>query len=109
MTLYYIKFFNTKTGKLVGYYKDKGLTNISKMKKGIKMWDNLEDALEVCKQFDDSFIRDEDKHYYTAHAVVYGEPGHKPLKKPAYLIKSREEKEDEVAAFIRQNNYRIRN
>ena len=108
MVQYYIKFFNTKTGKLVGYYKEKGLTSISKMKKGIKMWDTAEEAYEVCKIHDNSFIRDEDKHYYLAHAVVYGEPGFKSHNKPQYELQNEEERKNEVDAFIRQNYSRIR-
>ena len=107
MVLYYIKIFNTKTNSVVGYYKDKGLNCISRLKKGIKYWDNLQDALEVCVMLDNSFVRDVDKCYYNAHAVVIGEPGHKPRNKPVYEIQSEEERSNEVEAFIRQNYNRI--
>ena len=108
MVLYYIKIFNTKTGNVVGYYKDKGTNCISKLKKGIKFFENEQEALNVCLMLDNSFVRDEDKHYYTAHAVVIGEPGHKPKNKPIYEIQSEEDRKNEVDAFIRQNYNRVR-
>lgn len=105
MIQYYIKIYNTTTNKLVGYYKDKGITNISRMKKGIKFWDTEEEALETCALLDNSFLRDEDKHYYVAHVVVIGEEGYKPKNKPRYQL-SEEERNNELEAFIRQNYYR---
>ncbi len=108
MNLYYIKIININTGNVVGYYKEKGINSISRLKKGIKFWNNEQDALEMCAMLDNSFVRDEDKHYYTAHAVVIGEPGHKPLNKPAYEIQSEEDRRNEVDAFIRQNYNRIK-
>ena len=104
MYQYYIKIFNTKTNKLVGYYKDKGNNNISRLKFGIKYFDDLEEVKEVCNMVDDSFIRDEDGHYYTCHAVIIGEQTDKPLKKPAYQI-SKEERENAIQTFIRQNYF----
>lgn len=107
MVLYYVKVINVQTGSVVGYYKDKGVNCLSKIKKGIKFWDNKQEALDVSMMLDNSFVRDEDKHYYTAHAVVIGEPGHKPKNKPIYEIQSEEDRKYEVDAFIRQNHSRI--
>lgn len=101
---YYIKFFNVKTNQLVGYYKDTGNTRISRLMNGIKYFNTKEQALEVLQDVDDGFIRDKDGHYYTAHAVVYGDSTRQPSKT---IYKTRQEREEEVRnaieAVVRQN------
>ena len=42
---YYIKIFNKNTDELIGYYKEKGKTCISKLMNGIKYFDNVNDVL----------------------------------------------------------------
>ena len=72
---------------------------------GIKYFDNVNDALEKALDMDEGFVRDRDKHYYTAHAVVFGDSSRKP---PLEVKKSKKEKEeelqDEINAFIRKNS-----
>ena len=102
---YYIKIFNTNTNELIGYYKETGKTCISKLMNGIKYFDNVNDALEKALDMDEGFVRDRDKHYYTAHAVVFGDSSRKT---PLEVKKSKKEKEEElqneINAFIRKNS-----
>lgn len=104
---YYVKIYNTSTNQLIGYYKEKGLGNISKMKKGIKLWDTYQEAYEIAKDLDNSFVRDGDGHYYTCLAVVYGEFKLNSRMPTTNKIQSEEERGNEVNAFIRQNRSRI--
>ena len=101
---YYLKIFNKKTGDLVGYYKETGRNCVSKLPKGIKYWNDLESAVNTMMELDDGFLRDKDKHYYTAYTSVYGDSTKNPPKVP---YKSRQEKEseleDEFETFIRKN------
>ncbi len=104
---FYVKIYNTTTNDLVGYYKEKGLNNISKIKKGIKLWDTYTEAYNVAHTLNDSFVRDNDGHYYTCLAVVYGESSLCAKQKVNNNIQSEEERSNEVGAFIRQNYSRI--
>lgn len=106
---YYIKFINTTTNELVGYYKETGKNRLSKLKKGIKYFDNLEDALQIAEEYDDAFLRDIDKHYYKAYTVVYGDHTREALKTPyKSKLEKESELEDELKAFIRKNSSRDR-
>lgn len=101
---YYVKIFNEKTSELVGFYKETGYNRISKLMNGIKYFSELNKALEVANELDGGFLRDKDKHYYTAYTSVYGDSTKNPSKVP---YKSRQEKEseleDELETFIRKN------
>lgn len=101
---YYVKIFNEKTSELVGFYKETGYNRISKLMNGIKYFSELDKALEVANELDGGFLRDKDKHYYTAYTSVYGDSTKNPPKVP---YKSRQEKEseleDELETFIRKN------
>ena len=101
---YYVKIFNEKTSELVGFYKETGYNRISKLMNGIKYFSELDKALEVANELDGGFLRDKDKHYYTAYTSVYGDSTKNPPKVP---YKSRQEKEseleDELEAFVRKN------
>lgn len=101
---YYVKIFNEKTSELVGFYKETGYNRISKLMNGIKYFSELDKALEVANELDGGFLRDKDKHYYTAYTSVYGDSTKNP---PKVSYKSRQEKEseleDELETFIRKN------
>lgn len=102
---YYIKFFNTKTNELVGYYKETGSNRISKLMNGIKFFNTEEEAYNILQGVDDGFIRDKDGHYYTAHAIIYGDSKRQPVKK---LYKSKQEREEEmrnaIQSYLRQSD-----
>ncbi len=101
---YYIKVFNENTGELVGYYKETGRNCISKLMNGIKYFTELDKALIIANELNGGFVRDKDKHYYTAYTSVYGDNNRQP---PKIQYKSRQEKEselaDELETFIRKN------
>lgn len=101
---YYIKFFNTKTNELVGYYKDTGTNRISKLMNGIKYFNSLDQAYETLQSVDDGFLRDKDGHYYTAHAIIYADSSRQPNKQ---VYKTKQEREEEtlnaIETYIRQN------
>lgn len=103
---YYVKIFNTNTNELVGYYKETGRNCISTMMNGMKYFNSLEKAIEVCKELDDGFIRDKDKHYYTAFACVYGDVSKQPTNdsKQKSNLEKKEELEDELKTLIRKNS-----
>ena len=105
---YYIKFFNKTTNELVGYYKETGKNCISKIPKGIKLFNNVEDAIAIAQSLDEGFIRDADKHYYTAMTCVYGDHTKQPPKEE-YKTKQQKEEElkDELEAFIRKNSSEV--
>lgn len=104
---YYIKIYNKTTNELVGYYKETGHNCITKMQNGMKYFNDLESALNVACELDEAFVRDKDKHYYTAHAVIYGDS---KRKVPTEIKKNRKQKEEELKdaldTFIRQNSNR---
>lgn len=97
---YYIKIFNANTDELVGYYKETGVGCVSKMLKGIKYFDCMEDALKVFKSLDDGFLRDKDGHYYKCAVSIYGNHERFSLKQN----KKEVDPQDELNAFIRQNS-----
>ena len=47
---YYIKIFNKTTGELVGYYKETGMTCITKLPKGMKYFNNKADAIKAINE-----------------------------------------------------------
>lgn len=106
---YYIKIFNKSTNDLIGYYKTTGKNCITRLPNGMKYFDSLDEALDVCMDLDEGFVRDKDKHYYTAHAIVYGDANKQSPREPR---KSRYEKEEELKnaldAFIRKNSSKDR-
>lgn len=105
---YYIKFFNLKTGELVGYYKETGHNCVSSMMNGIKYFNDLDKAKLIADELDYGFLRDKDKHYYTAMTVVYGDSSRQcaDIKKTDLQVK--EELEDELEALIRKNSSKAR-
>lgn len=104
---YYIKVYNKTNNNLVGYYKETGKNCLSTMMNGIKFFNDADEALKVAEMLDEGFIRDKDKHYYSSHAIVYGDATRQP---PKEIKKSRKEKEDELDdaldTFIRKNRGR---
>lgn len=102
---YYIKFFNTKTDELVGYYKETGHNCISSMMNGIKYFNSLSQAQEVANELNGGFLRDKDKHYYTAYTVVYGDSSKQSTDSEQKTdLQVKEELEDELEALIRKNS-----
>ena len=101
---YYIKIYNKKTNELVGYYKETGRNCISKLPKGIKLWNDLESAINTMLELDEGFVRDKDKHYYSCQAIVYCDNTLKASKEEKLTDEQNEEKlKDELEAFIRKN------
>ena len=104
---YYVKIFNKNTNELVGYYKETGKNCISKLPNGIKYWDTAKEALEVAETLDNGFVRDKDRHYYTAFVVVCGDSTKDCHKE---RVKTKQEKEEELKdalnTFIRKNSSR---
>lgn len=106
---YYVKIFNKETGELVGYYKETGISCISKMMKGMKYFNDIESAFAVAQELDEGFIRDKDGHYYTSHVVVYGDST-REVPKNVYKnnIEKEEEVQDALKTFIRKNSNKNR-
>jgi len=107
---YYVKIFNKATGELVGYYKETGLNCITKLPKGMKYFNTIEEALCRAIEIDEGFIRDKDGKYYTGHAVVMGDHTREP-KKSIYRNSTQQEGdeyENAITTFIRQNSGRNR-
>lgn len=101
---YYIKIFNVDKGELVGYFKETGISCITKMPKGTKYFNTLPEALMHLAEVDNSFVRDSDGHYYTGHAIVYGDAKRVPSKEIyRKSINEEEERKNEIEAFIRKN------
>lgn len=101
---YYLKIFNKKTNEFVGFYKETGVTNITKMPKGTKYFNTVEQALLKLVELDDGFLRDKDNHYYNCHVVVYGDSTREPTKDVYRNSQYKEEElKDELEAFIREN------
>lgn len=104
---YYIKFYNTKTGELVGYYKEGSGSCVSKIPNGMKWFNDKKRAIEIMISVDDGFIRDKDKHYYKGQAIIYGDHSKQSNKE-----KTQKEKEEELKnvlnALIRKNNNKNR-
>ena len=101
---YYIQIFNQDTGDLLGYYKESGIGCITKMPKGRKYFNTIEEALMKLNEVDGGFVRDKDKHYYKGCASIYGDSTRKP-KKDIYRrsVREEEERKNEIEAFIRKN------
>lgn len=101
---YYLKVYNKNKGTLVGYYKSTGMSCISKLPKGIKYWNNKEEALEVARDNNDNgFMRDTDGKYYIPFMVVCGDHTREPRKNS---FKNQFEKEEEdieygIKAYLR--------
>ena len=106
---YYVKIFNKTTGELVGYYKETGITCITKLPKGMKYFNNMTEALSKAVDMDEGFIRDKDGKYYVGHAVVCGDSKREPSKS-IYRNSKKEgdEYESAIDTFIRQNRNRNR-
>jgi len=104
---YYVKVLNKSTGELVGFYKETGMSCITKLPKGMKYFNNVKDALKVLYTIDEGFIRDKDGKYYTGHAVICGDHTREP-KKSIYrnTVMEGDEQEDAIRTFIRQNSGR---
>ena len=102
---YYIKFFNDKTGDFVGYYKETGKNCVTAMPKGTKYFNTYEEAYNVLINYDGGFLRDRDKHYYTARCVMYCDSKREP-KEATYLRKeySEEEKQDAIDTIVRKSS-----
>lgn len=60
---YFIKIYNKTKGTLVGYYKEKGITNITKLPKGMKYFNSIEEALIRCNDITDGKTNSYIKHY----------------------------------------------
>lgn len=107
---YYVKIFNRATGELVGYYKETGLNCITKLPKGMKYFNTVDEAIMRAIEIDEGFIRDKDGKYYTGHAIVCGDHTREP-KKSIYRNNTQQEGDDyenAITTFIRQNSGRNR-
>lgn len=103
---YYLKVFNLNKGTLVGYYKSSGISCISKLPKGIKYWNNKEEALALAYDMNyNGFMRDADGRYYTPLWVVCGDHTREPKKNTFKNQFEDEEGEFEygIEAYLRQN------
>ena len=104
---YLVKIYNSKTNDFVGYYKEVGKNCITSLPKGAKLFTEKQKALEVMNELDSGFLRDKDKHWYTAFCSVYGDSTKEPPKEEKKSIKEKEEElEDALDAFIRKNSSR---
>ena len=101
---YYIKFFNETKGEFVGYYKETGIGCITKLPKGTKYFNTLNEALRKLNEVDDGFLRCTDGHYYTGRAVIYCDATREPVTS---IYRNEQDKEEErrneIEAFIRKN------
>lgn len=104
---YYIKILNKSTNELVGFYKETGIGCITKLPKGMKYFNTVDEALRTLYTIDEGFIRDKDGKYYTGHAVICGDHARDP-KKSIYRnnILEGDEQRDAIRTFIRQNSGR---
>lgn len=101
---YYIKIFNTEKDELLGYYKETGIGCITKLPKGTKYFNILEEAMMTLVEIDNGFVRGSDGHYYRGSAIIYGDATRQPTK-DIYRksISEEEERKNEIEAFIRKN------
>ena len=101
---YCVKIFNANTDEFVGWYKDTGKNCITKMPNGTRWFNEYKQALSVALMLDKGFVRDKDKKYYIAYALVHGDSSKQPTKTEyKSRIQQEEELEDALNAFIRQN------
>lgn len=102
---YYIKILNVDKGELVGYYRETGICNITKLPKGTKYFNTLEEAMLKLYELDNSFVRDADKKYYNGRAFIYGDATRTP-QKDIYkrYVSEGDERKNEIEAFIRKNS-----
>lgn len=106
---YYIKVYNASKGEFLGYYKETGIGCITKMPKGTKYFNTIEEAAMRLFEVDDSFVRDSDGHYYTGRAVIIGDATRTPQKETyRRSISEEEERKNEIEAFIRKNSSNLR-
>ena len=103
---YFLKVYNLDKGTLVGYYKSTGISCISRLPKGIKYWNNKEEALSLAYDMNyNRFMRDSDGKYYTPYWVVCGDHTREPKKNTFKNQFEDEEGENEygIEAYLRQN------
>ena len=106
---YYIKVYNASKGEFLGYYKETGIGCITKMPKGTKYFNTIEEAAMRLFEVDDSFVRDSDGRYYTGRAVIIGDATRTPQKETyRRSISEEEERRNEIEAFIRKNSSNLR-
>ena len=106
---YYIKILNKSTGELVGFYKETGISCITKLPKGMKYFNTLEEALSIINMLDNGFIRDKDGKYSIGHAIVLGDHTREPRESNYRNSRQRgDEYENAITTFIRQNRGRNR-
>ena len=105
---YYIKIFNKTSGELVGYYKETGMTCITKLPKGMKYFNTWQEAMNRALDMDEGFIRDKDGKYYVGHAIVYGDNKREPTQSIYRNNRKGDEYENAIDTFIRQNRGRNR-
>lgn len=106
---YYLKVFNLNKGTLVGYYKSTGISCISKLPKGIKYFNNKEEAIALAMDMNyNGFMRDSDGKYYTPLWVVCGDHTREPRKNTFKNQFEDEEGEKEygIEAYLRQNSFK---
>lgn len=101
---YYIKIYNKDKNSLVGYYKSTGIGCISKLPKGMKYWNNKEEAIKTAEEMNNNgFVRDVDGKYYTPYFVVCGDHT-RQVKKNSFKNQYEQEKEDieyGIEAYLR--------
>lgn len=103
---YYIKVYNIDLDNFLGYYKESGIGCITRLPKGTKYFNNLDEARMTATQLDNGFIRASDGHYYRGMAIVYGDSTRTPSKNIYRRnIIEEEERKHEIEAFVRKNGY----
>ena len=106
---YYVKIFNKMSSELVGYYKETGTSCITKLPKGMKYFNTWQEGYNIVGDIDEGFLRDKDGHYYTGHAVIYGDHTREPSKDVYNRnVMKGDEQENALETFIRQNSPRNR-
>lgn len=102
---YYLKCYNKDKGHLVGYYRATGLACISKLPKGIKYWNNKDEATKLAEDLNyNGFMRDSDGKYYTPFWVVCGDSTREAKKnsfKNQFEAESEEEQEYGISTYLR--------
>lgn len=102
---YFIKVYNADLSEFLGYYKESGIGCITKLPKGTKYFNDLDEARMCVADLDGGFVRASDGHYYRGMAIIYGDATRTPSKSTyRQNIIEEEERKHEIEAFIRKNS-----
>lgn len=103
---YFIKVYNTDLSEFLGYYKESGIGCITKLPKGTKYFNDLDEARMRMADLDNGFIRASDGHYYRGMAIIYGDSSRTPSKSTyRQSIIEEEERKHEIETFVRKNGF----